>query len=186
MTWEARGKPPAYRYLFPIPPDGAARSDVRVVPLSFDLSAPLVIEGESLWPALRQEGGHGLATYASGTCASSERWLSLVPADSAAPASVTLSLPAPFLAGRSISPRLGLAGSVSGRVVLSIQTPGAPRFDHTWSFSGSSPPPRCESLPPFMIPADARVLTLTITRAPGPLTGRVALDRVELVEGEIH
>ncbi len=77
FAWEARGRPPAFRYRFDPGPDGA-RASVRVEPLSFPAAAgPLVVEGESLWPPLAQEGGWALPEWAAGTCASADRWLAV-------------------------------------------------------------------------------------------------------------
>jgi hypothetical protein len=187
MAWEARGRPPAFRYLFPIPPDGAPRAHVELVPHRFDLEAPLVIEGESLWPPLAQDGGFALAAYASDTCASAGRFLAIHPARRDAPARVTVALPAPMLANRSLAPRLALVGDASFEVVLHVD--GAPL--RVWS-SEPSPAaeihasPRCFTLPAARVPTSARVISMTVVRASSPAgaAGDVALDRIEVVEHE--
>jgi hypothetical protein len=162
---------------------------VEIAPLAFDLAAPLVIEGESLWPPLAQDAGYALSAYASGTCASAGRWLAIHPVDRSLPARVTVSLPAPMLANRSLAPRLALTGSASFEVVLHVD--GAPV--RTWSaepapmaeIPGS---PRCFTLPAERVPPSARVISMTVVRAPSAqaVSGDVALDRIEVVEHENH
>jgi hypothetical protein len=198
MAWEARGRPPAYRYVFPIGPDGAAAAEAALLPLRFDLEAPLVplvplvphvIEGESLWPPLAQDRGFALSAYASGTCASAGRWLAIHPVDPRAPARVTVSLPAPMLAGRSLAPRLALTDGAAFEVLLHID--GEPA--RAWS-SAPSPDaeptgaPRCLTLPAERVPQSARVISMTVARVPSAagMSGDVSLDRIEVVEHEIH
>jgi len=190
FTWTSLGRPPAYRYVFPILPDGAPPAEPEVLPLSFDASAPLTIEAENLWPALSQQGAWALPAYASGTCASEDRLLAIFTADEpAASPSITVSLPAPFLAGRRIAPRLTLVGDASARVSLSVD--GRPL--HTFTVPKIQPPSpslRCVNLEAQLVPSAAKAVSLTIE----PLfdggsptkTGdwRVALDRVEVVSDE--
>ncbi|UQA61873.1 hypothetical protein [Polyangium aurulentum] len=189
IAWEARGRPPAYRYVFPIGPDGAQRAEVQLLPHSFDLQAPLVIEGESLWPPLAQDRGFALSAYASGTCASAGRWLVIHPAEPGAPARVTVSLPAPPLAGRSIAPRLALTGPATFEVLLHIDDEPA----RVWPSAPSPDPgvpgvPRCFTLSAQEVPPSARVISMTVVRGPSApgMSGDVALDRIEVVGHENH
>ncbi len=106
IAWDARGRPPSFRYRFAIPPGGGLAS-VAVEPLAFPpvaAGSPLTIEGESLWPALDQQGGWALPEWPAGTCASGGRWLALHRAVAGAPAAITITLPARWLAGRSVTP----------------------------------------------------------------------------------
>jgi hypothetical protein len=171
MTWDARGRPPAFRYRFAVPPGGGLAS-VSVEPLAFP-PAPLVIEGESLWPPLEQRGGWASADDAAGTCASGSRWLALHAADERAPASITVELPAPWLAGRAISPRIAVGAGARGEVALLADGAEIRR----WSFtSPGDAAPVCLDLPAAAIPPAARRLRLTLLRMGNAGAGLVALD----------
>lgn len=130
FTWDAHGRPPAFRYRFDVPP-GRGSASTAVEPLAFPPLEPvapegqpltwmgaLVIEGESLWPALAQQNGWALPEWAAGTCASAGRWLALHRARSNEPAAVTVVLPARWLAGRSISPRLATRPGARGELEM--------------------------------------------------------------------
>jgi hypothetical protein len=117
FTWEAHGRPPAYLHHVVIPP-GGGRATVTVSPLTFPPRTDLLIEGEALWPPLAQAHGFAQPVWAAGTCASGGRWLLLRPTDRRAPASFTVALPAPGLAGRSISPRVAVGGTARAEVRL--------------------------------------------------------------------
>jgi hypothetical protein len=197
-AWEAALRPPAYRYIFPIPRDGAALSDVRVVPLHFDAGRIDVIEAESLWPAISQRAGFALPEHASGTCVSGGRFLAIHHAEpgTSTPASVTLSLPAPLLLGRSLAPRVALIGRVSGEIQLHAD--GA--LVHSWRVeplqTHENPlAPRCLTLEPRVaLPSvdshsimRQRVISVTLVRDPGgDPADRMALDRFDVVEREKH
>ncbi len=131
MTWEARGRPPAYRYRVVIP-EGGGPASVALEPLVFPPVAdrPQVIEGESLWPAIEQRGGYALPEWAAGTCASAGRILALhheAALAEAAPAAVTLTLPARWLAGRSVTPRVAASGGARGTIEIRGPPPGLRR-----------------------------------------------------------
>lgn len=187
FTWESLGEPPAFRYLFPIPPSGAGLSEPRLVPYPIDLAAPLVIEGENLWPPLAQDRAYALPRWASGTCASSGRWLAVTRTSPNEPGSITLSLPAPHLAGRSIAPRLGLVGPAMATITLALDG----RQTKTWRLSEPGPAhePRCLSLAPMPIPPGTRSAALTIVHEPPSdpaVEPSLALDALGLVEIENH
>ncbi|MDI3291888.1 hypothetical protein [Polyangium sp. 15x6] len=182
FAWEAHGRPPAYRYLFPIPPDGEPPpSPPHLVPYSFDPQAPLTVEGENLWPALAQEGAWALPAWATDACASDRRWLAVTSADPTKSGSVTLSLPAPFLTGRSITPRLALLGPAS--VTVSLVVDGRPVHTHDLT-PAAAPHPPCVTLPAFPIPSAARSVALTLRLGPQPAGSLVTLDRLDFSENE--
>ncbi|MDI1445028.1 hypothetical protein [Polyangium sp. 6x1] len=182
FAWEAHGRPPAYRYVFPIPPDGEAPpSPPHVVPYSFDLQAPLTVEGENLWPALAQEDAWALPAWATDACASDRRWLAMSPADPSKGGAVTLSLPAPFVAGHSLAPRLAVLGPAS--VTVSLVVDGRTLHVHELG-PAAAPPSPCVTLPPFPIPSAARSVALTLRLGPHPAGSLVALDRLDLLENE--
>ncbi len=177
FAWEARGRPPAYRYRLDVPPGG--RLAVTVEPLAFPPllpGSPLVIEGESLWPAVAQRGAWALPEWASGTCASAERWLGLHRADPAAPASIELVLPWRRLAGRSIAARVALRGEIHGEVEIAGQrVPFA---------AAEGADLACVDLPPIAVPAAVKDrMKLTLRVDPGG-KGDVALDALRVIGGE--
>ena len=180
MTWEAHGRPPAYRYRFTVPPGGGLAS-VAVEPLLFPpLAGALVLEGESLWPPLDQRDGWASPDFAVGTCASSSRWLALHPVEARA-ASLTLELPAPWLAGRMISPRIAVAAGARGE--LSLLADG--REIRRWSFaSPGDAAPTCLDLPAFPAPPAARQLRLRLLRSADAGPGLVALDAIQAREND--
>ena len=66
LAWEARGRPPAFRYAFDFTTGAAS-----VTPASFArVGPPYDVEGESLWPALAQDGAFALRTFDPPPCAS--------------------------------------------------------------------------------------------------------------------
>jgi hypothetical protein len=171
IAWDARGRPPAFRYRFTIPPGGGLAS-VRVEPLAFPplSGSPLVIEGESLWPPSSQQGGWAFAEWAGGTCASAGRRLELHRAAEGAPASVTLSLPGARLAGRPVSARIAAGPGARGEVELDGQRVafGVPEGQRGLA---------CLDLPPIVVSPGVRgSLGLTLRVEPGGAGGRVALD----------
>lgn len=184
FAWEAHGRPPAYRYLFPIPPDGEPPpSPPHLVPYSFDLQAPLAIEGENLWPALAQEDAWALPAWATDACASDRRWLAVTSTDPTKTGAITVSLPAPFLAGRSLAPRLALLGP--GSVAVTLVVDGRPLPSHDLA-PAAAPPSPCVTLPAFPIPSAARSVALTLRLGPRPAGSLVALDRLDFLENESH
>jgi hypothetical protein len=179
LTWIARGRPPAYRHRFAFP-SGA----VTIDPLSFpplEQDAALVIEGESLWPALSQRGGYALPAWAAGTCASHDRWLAIAGPS----ASITLDLPARLLRGRAISLRIAARGAAGGTVELVADGASLTRFTVD---APRSEAPICRDLPPIAIPWGLKHLTLIVDR-PGAeergLDGLFALDAIAVTGGEI-
>jgi hypothetical protein len=174
MAWEARGRPPAFRYRFVVPPGGGPAA-VSVEPFSFPpLAGPRVVEGESLWPPLAQEGGFALPEWAVGACASGARRLVIHPASGAAPATVTLALPAAELAGRSVAPRV-----VGGPGEIELSADGA--LLRRWAVSAE--PGACRDLEPATVPPSARRVTLTLRRPSAPAAAApLALDALNVGE----
>ncbi|WP_437335813.1 hypothetical protein [Sorangium sp. So ce394] len=177
MAWEARGRPPAYRYGFAIP-DGGGLASVSIAPLAFDAAPPreALIEGESLWPPRAQRGGWAAPEHAGGTCASGGRLLA-VHAAASGEAVVRVGLPAPWLRGARISPRVAVSGDGAGEVVLAVD--GAPV--HVWrvepAASGAPGAPlTCVELPPHPIPEDAVGIELSIARANARQHGKLRRD----------
>jgi hypothetical protein len=184
LVWEDRGRPPAFRYRFLIPPHGEAK--VAVEPLTWPALpadvASIEIEGESLWPPLAQQGGFALASWASGTCASASRWLAVHAEAAGAPASIRVELPAPLPVRRSVVPRLALGAGARGEVSLVVD--GA--IAHVWQLEAPrSGPLACVDLPSAPAVEGGRRIELVLrrdrdARAAGeePI---FALDRLSLV-----
>ncbi|WP_437486249.1 hypothetical protein WME75_03075 [Sorangium sp. So ce1014] len=165
MAWEARGRPPAYRYGFAIP-DGGGLASVSIAPLAFDAAPPRehLIEGESLWPPRAQRGAWALPEHAGGTCASGGRLLA-VHAAASGEAVVRVGLPAPWLRGARISPRVAVSGDGAGEVRLVVD--GA--LLHVWQVEPATAdapgaPLACAELPPHPIPEDAVGIELSLSR----------------------
>ncbi|WP_437590695.1 hypothetical protein [Sorangium sp. So ce1000] len=165
MAWEARGRPPAYRYGFAIP-DGGGLASVSITPLAFDAAPPreALIEGESLWPPREQRGAFALPEHAGGTCASGGRLLA-VHAAGGGEAIVRVGLPAPWLRGAQISPRVAVSGDGAGEVRLLVD--GA--LLHVWRVEPAAPGPpgaplACAALPPHPIPEGAVGIELALAR----------------------
>ncbi|WP_437992332.1 hypothetical protein [Sorangium sp. So ce145] len=196
MAWEARGRPPAYRYGFAIP-DGGGLASVSITPLVFDAVLPgeARIEGESLWPPRDQRGAFALPEHAGGTCASGGRLLA-VHAAGRGEAVVRVGLPAPWLRGARISPRVALSGDGAGEVRLLVD--GA--LLHVWRVEPAAPstpgaPLACAELPPHPIPEDAVGIELALARENAAASGETgqggtggtealfALDALSVVGG---
>lgn len=182
-VWEARGRPPAFRYRFLIPSDSRERSaKVTVEPLSWPSPAAdnASIEGESLWPPLEQQGGFALASWTSAPCASAARWLAVHADTKGAPAKVRVELPAPFARGRSVSPRVALGAGALGEVSLVVDGIIA----HVWRLEGpQSGPVACVDLESAPATEGARRIELVLQREAS--TAVLALDRVSLVGKKI-
>jgi hypothetical protein len=188
-TWEARGRPTAHRYRFDIPSDGG-RAKVAVEPMTFPKVTPsLVIEGESLWPPIAQAGGWALPEWAAGSCASGGRWLAVERADRASRTTIQVALPARWLEGRALRPRIASSGRARGTVELAgVTRPFGPVGTNAMT---------CVDLPAVRISASPEPLVLTLNiepsgesgtepgPEPGPELGRapgtVALDALELI-----
>jgi hypothetical protein len=183
LVWEARGRPPAFRYRFLIPTDrNEGQAKVTVEPLSWpSLAADVTsIEGESLWPPLEQQGGFALASWTSATCASASRWLAVHADREGAPAKVRVELPAPWTRGRSVSPRIALGAGAQGELSLVVDGGVA----HVWPLEGpQSGPVVCVDLESAPAAEGARRIEL-ILRHDAP-TAVLGLDRVSLVGKKI-
>ena len=173
MAWEAHGRPPAFRYRFEIPEGGGvATPSIAPLPLDLEPAGPLlIIEGESLWPPRVQRGAWALPEHAAGTCASADRWLAVhdIPAltdPAAAPPAVLVDLPAPWLRGALLSPRVTLEGHVAGAVLLLVDGVEV----HAWPIappppapSGAPGAPHCAWLDPRPIPLTAGRIEIALT-----------------------
>lgn len=171
LAWEARGRPPAFLYRFDLPA-GGARASSSLTPLAFPQppsGSPPPIEAESLWPPVAQHGGFALREHAGGTCASSARWLAIHPDAPGRAPSITVEVPAPWAAGRTVSPRVAAFPSAGGEVELTVDGASAAR----WRFDApSSPaPPTCVALPGARVPRGARRVRLTIRLDAATSTG---------------
>jgi hypothetical protein len=177
MAWETRGRPPAFRYRFEIPERGGPAS-VSITPLLLDENPDeRVIEGESLWPPIAQRNAWALPEHAGATCASASRWLTVHAATRGGEALVRVRLPAPWLRGAELSPRLATAGDVSGAIHLLVD--GAEI--HVWPAPPGRPsPPACSALPHYPIPATAARVELALERRSGGIGGTA---RVEVESG---
>ena len=183
LVWEARGRPPASRYLLePSPGGGPMRASI--VPLELAPPAPVAsIEAESLWPARRQLDAWALPEHASGTCASGGRWLGVHAASAELDATVVVGLPARALGGASIAPRVALGAGCRGELRLVADGEVAARWALAAAdeVAGGS---QCVDLEPRSIPGAAADLTLELTLAAdhaGRTRSPCALDRLDLV-----
>lgn len=184
FAWQARGKPTAYRYMFPL---RANESDVRVVPYDLDPTAPLVIEAENLWPPIAQEQAYALTDWPHAPCASARRWLVVTPVSSDKPASISLALPAPLLAARSIAPSFGFDGSASATVSWVVDGHLAHSARVTSNDVGQrSGSVVCVKMPAFAVPEATRTLSFTIVRDAGPQQIVLAVDRFDIEPAQMH
>lgn len=180
LVWEARGRPPAFRYRFLIPPAGEAQ--VALEPLTFPprITDVTSIEGESLWPPLAQQGGFALVSWASGTCASASRWLAVHADAAGSPATVRVELPAPWAQGRSVIPRVAVGPGAHGEVALAVDSV----ITHVWPLQGPpSGPVACIELAGAPAAEGAQQVEL-ILRRDAKAAGEepvFALDRLSLV-----
>ncbi len=183
LLWDARGRPPAYRYHYEFQP-GNAPAVVTIEPLALAPPGldPLPIEGESLWPPRAQRDGWAFAEYASGTCASGGRWLALHFMTGAKSASARIGVPE-LPAGGAVAPRVALGPGARGE--LTLEADGA--LIHRWKLGDLdfiAGPARCVDLPAAAFPAGVRSLELVLAGDPWPSPAGpaplIALDRVDL------
>ena len=122
---------------------------------------------------LAQRGGYALPEWAAGTCASAGRFLALH--HGAAPAEVTLSLPARWLAGRSVTPRVAASGGARGALEIAGR-----RVDFAAPpASSAAAPVTCLDLPPIAVPAGAERVTLILRAEAWKLGQRGSAGRAE-------
>ncbi len=129
-------------------------------------------EAENDWPPLAQENGYALPTWASGTCASGGRVLTLTPTAGRAKARLELPVPGPGL-WRILPRTLGAGNGAEG--ALSLQTRDGAELAR-WALEDLAP--GCRDLPPrpLWLPHGAVILILETERAPTSLD-RVLLDK---------
>jgi hypothetical protein len=194
MAWDAAGRPTAFRYRFDwtsgvaqpalerleLPPPSDAAVGQRALP-----ATPMRIEGESLWPARAQRAAWALPEHASGTCASGGRWLRVraLPARSgvsvANAGGVEVTLPAPWLRGRRITPVLALEHGSAAHIVVrerARQLASSPRLEA----AGPQPGVQCLATEPMDIPMETTDLTLELQLASHSGDALIALDHVEI------
>ncbi len=123
MAWEARGRPPAFRYAFRVPP-GGGRAEATVAPFDPGAIGVDLIEGESLWPAASQRGAYAVPEEGGPGASGGRRLVARTAGPARDDARVVLRLPAPFLRGLAVVPRMEGAGQavlvVDGREVASF------------------------------------------------------------------
>ncbi|MCK6586252.1 MAG: hypothetical protein L6Q76_01575 [Polyangiaceae bacterium] len=167
LAWEARGRPPAFRYKFLFPSVPAERASVLIEPYSFDQlepDSPLLFEAEQLWPARAQNDAWALPEHASGTCATGDRWLAIRALPSG---SVTLSLPASAFAGHHLAPRIAVPAQAHDASVAELVLLLDDREAHRWRVvTTPSPAPACQILPSEPVPPHSRRIELRIRRSP--------------------
>lgn len=168
LAWEARGEPEAHIYDFVIPAGGGP-AEVTLRPYSPG-ALPLTIEGESLWPAVRQDAAWALPEYASGTCASHGRWLRVRRKEGAAVASVELALPASLLRGACLTPRIALDRPGFARVRAIVDGESFPLAE----VAPASAEGLCRELASFEVPSGATDVRLALE--PGEGAELFALD----------
>lgn len=179
ITWEARGRPSAHRYA--IVPSASGSATVVIEPVHFAPVEARVIEAESLWPPLAQDRGFALITWASGSCASAARLLTVHGAGPGERASITLSLPARALAGHAITARIALGEGALGELILRADGVEIARRPF------AAPPGAglsCVDLPSFRAPRAANRLTLELSRPGESAPTPVALDALSWREND--
>lgn len=176
LAWEARGRPLAFRYRFLIPSARAERARVLIEPVLFpsvEPDAPRLFEAEHLWPAREQTNAWALPEHASGTCATGGRWLAIRALPTSL-GSITVSLPAPEIAGQLLAPRIAIPagapgdGSLLAELVLFLDDREARRW-RILAPSSASPSPECQTLPSEPVPPGTRRAELRIEKSPRPL-----------------
>ena len=186
FAWQARGKPAAYRYVFPL---GSAEPEVSVIPYKPLDPQPNFIEAANLWPFLAQEDGYARISWAEGFCTREpgSREVIVVPSSPDKPASITLDLPASFLKGQRLVPVLGFGGS--GSATVTWQVDGHDAHSEQVTF-GHAPlhelRPPCVQVAPFVVPYEVKKLSFRVVRNAGPANGGVAINRFWIGEPEKH
>jgi len=188
FAWQARGKPAAYRYEFPLGNAGI-EPEVRVIPYVPAKEHSNFIEAANLWPFAAQEHGYGQISWAEGFCTREpgSREVIVVPVSPDKPASITFDLPASFLKGQQLVPVLGFEGQgsatmswlVDGRIAHSEQV----AFDTDKDLE-LRPPCRLEA--PFVVPHELQSLSFRVVRNAGPANGGVAINRFLIRDPEKH
>lgn len=175
FAWQARGKPAAYRYEYPL---GTKESVPRVVPYPLDPNRPLVVEAENLWPPAAQKQGYALMPWSSGACVSGGRWLVVTPDRSDKPASVTLDLPASFLAGRRVTPWFGFEGAGTATVTWLVN--GDVVLTERVAANDDASSVRCLKSATFAVPQAVKNLSVSVERQAAPSHVVVAVDRFDV------
>jgi hypothetical protein len=174
IAWEERGRPEAFRYQFLIPGSAAERARVIIEPLVFsepESPSPRLFEAELLWPSRGQANAWATPDPAACTCATGDRWLG-VRALPGSTGSVLVGLPTPWIAGRSLAPRIAIPafspsdGSPLADIILLLDDREARRW-RILAPAASSPAPECHTLPAEPVPPGTRRAELRIERPPG-------------------
>ena len=111
--WEARGRPPAFRYDYVF--HGQAPAEVVIT--RYEPGETRRLEIESLWPPLAQQGGY--ATPWFDACASQGRGLSLTPDLDVPPFAIDVRFALPArVAGGTVAPRVALRSGVHATLTI--------------------------------------------------------------------
>ncbi len=169
LLYEHLGRPPTYAYRF-----AAEGSTLSVwVPTAGTNDDFWRFEAEADWPPLSQSGGWADPVWASGTCASGERALTVRPVPEAGTATVSIELPAPREGRWLVTPRvLRRGGKGKGKLHL-VGSDGAPV---DWEFGDAEGHDACSDLTPQEVALGPRAGRLILTATGGPVT----LDRTNL------
>ena len=120
----------AYRY----PEEGPSRVEPWVPPPI--LSDIFRFEAENDWPPLAQGGGWAQPTWASGTGASADRVLEVIPSEGSAEAWAVIELPIPRADAYRVTPRGLLRGTgAEGALTLHVTTAGKEEEHARWSWT---------------------------------------------------
>lgn len=164
LAWEARGRPPAWRWSL-----GPLADDRRATPTltPFEPPASDRVEAEGLWPPTLQRGAFAAPRWASGTCASSGRWLGLVLTE--AEGVVELELPR-ALRGAAVEPRVAREAGIE----LALSVVGEEDSPPPLAPPASGEPWACQTLAPLR---PLRAVGLGEGLSSPPLRVRVVMRR---------
>jgi hypothetical protein len=166
FLWEARGKPPAYRYVYAF--DSSPLRRVTIV--AYEPAPVDHLEAEALWPAMSQDGGYVVPSFHP--CASSGRWLRFERDAGSRGPGARLSLPRQ-LSGKLIRPRI--AASIDARLDLRLEVDG--KSIRAWTDTDRIEPidrGACAGLvfdlAAASVPENAQTIELVFGGEPRPLT----------------
>ena len=166
LTWEALGRPEAFRYRYRFEDGG-----VDLLPVAFDTTATanlaLKLEGESLWPPVEQVNGWAWPSWQVPPCASRGHGLEVL---GSATTRVTVRMPL-AASGRVATPSVARF-STSGGHALRLLVDG--NEVHVWRPTPHLVAGECTTLEPTRIPPAERTVELELEGA------NFVLDAVEL------
>jgi hypothetical protein len=173
------GHPIAHVYHFRTEP--GAEPEVSKFQIQGGLADPAWrFESEADWPPLAQAGGYAEPVWATTTCASAGRVLTVRTTEPNVRASVTIELPVPRAATWRIRPNVLLRGT-GAETELALGAPDQ-KEPLRWTFRDPPGTPHCETLPPQTVELAPPAALLTIS------TNReISLDYVTIeVENAPH